>query len=130
MFNNIPADTRPYAYRLGVISLIGLLFWCLAWELWLAPLRVGGSSLALKALPLLFPLMGILKQRMYTWQWSSLFIWLYMTEGLVRAFSDAPAQRWLAWVEVALCSLFFIATLWWIKAKPKNTPLSDIPQST
>ena len=36
--------------RLTSISLIGLLFVCLVWELWLAPLRPGGSMLALKAL--------------------------------------------------------------------------------
>jgi len=38
------------------VSLIALIFLCLAWELALAPIRPGGSSLALKALPLLLPL--------------------------------------------------------------------------
>ena len=37
-------------------SLAALILLCLAWELWLAPLRPGGSYLALKALPLVFPL--------------------------------------------------------------------------
>ncbi len=32
-------------------ALVMLIFVCLAWELWLAPLRTGGSSLAFKALP-------------------------------------------------------------------------------
>ena len=49
-------------------SLIALIFLCVAWELWLAPLRPGGSWLVLKALPLLAPLMGILKGRRYTYQ--------------------------------------------------------------
>ena len=47
---------NPWYNRLPSTSLIGLLFLCLAWELWLAPLRPGGSMLALKALPLLFSL--------------------------------------------------------------------------
>ncbi|MGH8705692.1 MAG: DUF2069 domain-containing protein, partial [Burkholderiales bacterium] len=41
-------------------ALIALIFLCVAWELWLAPLRPGGSWLALKALPLLAPLFGVL----------------------------------------------------------------------
>ena len=50
-------------------SLIALIFLCLAWELWLAPLRPGGSWLALKILPLMAPLFGILRNRVYTFQW-------------------------------------------------------------
>ena len=30
------------------VSLVVLIFLCLAWELWLAPLRTGGSWLVLK----------------------------------------------------------------------------------
>ena len=42
-------------------TLIALIFLCLAWELWLAPLKPGGSWLALKAVFLLAPLFGILR---------------------------------------------------------------------
>ncbi|MEX2241006.1 MAG: DUF2069 domain-containing protein, partial [Burkholderiales bacterium] len=52
-------------------SLIGLLVLCLVWELWLAPLRPGGSLLALKAAPLALPLGGVLAGRRTTYQWSS-----------------------------------------------------------
>jgi uncharacterized membrane protein len=48
----------------AVASLLGLIVLALAWELWLAPLRPGGSWLALKALPLCIPLAGLLKHRM------------------------------------------------------------------
>ena len=61
-------------------SLIGLIFLCLAWELWLSPLRPGGSMLALKALPLLIPLFGILRGKRYTHQWASMLILLYFAE--------------------------------------------------
>jgi len=53
--------------RLAVASLLALIALCLAWELWLAPLRPGGSWLALKVLPLCIPLAGLLKNRMYTY---------------------------------------------------------------
>jgi len=93
----------------AVSSLLGLIVLSLAWELWLAPLRPGGSWLALKALPLCIPLAGLLKHRMYTYRWLSLMIWLYFTEGVVRAWSDMPPGNWLALLEVALCVVLFAA---------------------
>ena len=81
----------------------------LAWELWLAPLRPGGTLLALKVLPLCFPLTGLLKNRMYTYRWLSLLIWLYFTEGVVRAWSDTSPSNYLALIEVLLCVVLFAA---------------------
>src|SRR5512132_154807 len=57
---------------LAVASLLGLIALGLAWELWLAPLRPGGSWVAVKVLPLCFPLAGLLRNRMYTYRWVSL----------------------------------------------------------
>ena len=94
---------------LAVGSLLGLILLCLAWELWLAPLRPGGSWLALKALPLTLPLAGLLKRRMYTYRWVSLLVWLYFTEGVVRAWSDPAPGNWLAGAEILLCLLLFTA---------------------
>jgi uncharacterized membrane protein len=84
--------------RLQVVaasSLIGLIFLCLAWELWLVPLRAGGSALALKAL-LLLALFGILRGRRYTYQWASMLILAFFTEGVVRAWSERGSGQWLA----------------------------------
>ena len=94
---------------LAVSSLMGLIVLGLAWELWLAPLRPGGTLLALKVLPLCFPLTGLLKNRMYTYRWLSLLIWLYFTEGVVRAWSDAAPSNYLATIEVLLCVVLFTA---------------------
>jgi uncharacterized membrane protein len=94
---------------LAVASLIALIALALAWELWLAPLRPGGSWLVLKALPLCLPLAGLLKNRMYTYRWLSLVVWLYFTEGVVRAWSDPPPGAWLAMLEVVLCLMLFAA---------------------
>ena len=93
----------------AVASLIALILLTLLWELWLAPLRPGGSWLVLKALPLCIPLAGLLKHRMYTYRWVSLMVWLYFTEGVVRAWSDQPPGNWLAMVEIVLCLLLFVA---------------------
>ena len=94
---------------LAVASLIALIVLCLAWELWLAPIRPGGSWLALKALPLALPLAGLMKNRMYTYRWVSLMVWLYFTEGVVRATSDRGPSVTLAIAEVFLCLSLFAA---------------------
>jgi len=94
---------------LAVASLLALIALGLAWELWLAPLRPGGSWLALKVLPLCLSLAGLLKNRMYTYRWVSLMVWLYFTEGVVRAYSDAPPSNTLAWLQIVLCLLLFAA---------------------
>ena len=95
--------------RLAVGSLLGLIVLGLGWELWWAPLRPGGSWLALKVLPLCIPLAGLLKNRMYTYRWLSLVVWLYFTEGVVRATSDRAPSAYFAMVEVALCLVLFAA---------------------
>jgi uncharacterized membrane protein len=94
---------------LAVASLLGLIVLGLAWELWLAPLREGGSWWAIKVLPLTVPLAGLLKNRMYTYRWVSLLVWLYFTEGVVRATSESGISMWLAVVEVLLCIALFVA---------------------
>lgn len=91
--------------------LIALLVLCLAWEMWLAPLRPGGSFLALKAAPLALPLTGILAGRRYTYQWSSMLILAYFAEGVVRAWSERGVSQWLAAAETALSLVFFASAV-------------------
>jgi len=88
-----------------------LIVLCLAWELWLAPLRPGGSLMALKALPLAFPLKGIFSGHRYTYQWSSMLILAYFAEGATRAFSEKGLSQALAGGEVLLSLLFFAAAV-------------------
>lgn len=105
---------------LAVGSLLGLIVLGLAWELWLAPLRPGGSWLALKVLPLTLPLAGLLKHRMYTYRWVSLMVWIYFTEGAVRATSDTGLSAVLAAVEVLLCLLLFTACALHVRIRLKG----------
>lgn len=92
-------------------ALCALIVLCLAWELWLAPLRSGGSLLALKALPLALPLTGIVKGKRYTYQWSSMLILAYFAEGVTRAWAETGLSRNLALGEAALSLLFFAAAV-------------------
>jgi uncharacterized membrane protein len=99
----------PIAWTRGVAvgSVLALIVLGLAWELWLAP--TGQRTLALKVLPLLLPLPGLWRNRMYTYRWLSLMVWLYFTEGVVRATSDRGPGAALGLVELLLCLLLFAA---------------------
>ena len=105
-----------------VASLVGLIVLGVLWEMVLAPVRPGGSLLALKVLPLILPLAGVMKNRMYTYRWLSLLVWLYFTEGVVRAWSDKPPSNYLAMVEVFLCLVLFTACSLHVKIRFKGIP--------
>ncbi len=92
---------------LAFASLLGLIVLGLAWELWLAP--TGSGTLAIKVLPLLLPLPGLWRARMYTYRWVSLLVWIYFAEGVVRATTDKGLSAVLAAIQVLLCLLLFVA---------------------
>lgn len=94
---------------LAAASLVALIFLCLTWELWLAPLRPGGSWLMLKALPLLAPLFGVLHRQIYTFKWAVLLVLVYFAEGLVRGLAESGISSRLAMLE-ALFALVFVAS--------------------
>jgi uncharacterized membrane protein len=101
----------PLLRRAASGALLALIVLCLAWELWLAPLRPGGSLIALKALPLFFPLKGIWNGNRYVYQWSSMLILAYLAEGITRAWSERGTSQLLAGAEIALSLLFFAAAV-------------------
>ena len=117
---NTPSPQVAASRILAVGSLLGLILLSLLWELWLAPLRPGGTWLAIKALPLCIPLAGLLKNRMYTYRWVSLMVWLYFTEGVVRAYSDRPPSAWLALAETLLCLVLFTACAMHVRLRLKR----------
>jgi uncharacterized membrane protein len=96
--------------------LLMLILLCFAWELWLAPLRPGGSWLALKVLPLLWIAPGIARGRLYTFRASTMLILVYFAEGTVRAYSDLGMSSMLALAEIALTSLFFVLAIAHVRA--------------
>lgn len=101
---------RPL-YLVANGSLLLLIVLCIAWELFLAPLRPGGSWMVLKALPLLLPLPGLLRARRYTCQWGSLLSLAYFIEGVVRAFSDPAPSSYLAAIEIVLATTLFFSLI-------------------
>jgi len=111
----------PHLLRVTASGLlVALILLCLAWELWLAPLRPGGSYLALKALPLVFPLIGIFEGKRRTYQWSSMFVLAYFAEGVVRAWSERGASQWLAGAEIFLSLGYFAAAVGYARLGRSN----------
>jgi len=110
----------------AVLSLLGLIVLSLLWERWLAPIRPGGSWLMLKAVPLLLPLRGLLHGKRYTYQWSSLLILAYLTEGLVRASSDTGASQILAMIELVLAGICFVSLLWFCRSTRPSLTHPDL----
>jgi uncharacterized membrane protein len=104
--------TARSAYAIcAAAALVALIVLALVWEKWLAPLRPGGSALVFKALPLAFALPGVLRRRLYTFQWASMLILLYVAEGVVRGMTDAQPSAQLGWLETALAVLFLACAL-------------------
>lgn len=107
-----------WTQAVAVASLLGLIVLGLAWELWLAP--TGQRTWALKVLPLALPLAGLLKNRLYTYRWVSLLVWLYFTEGVVRASSDRGASVPLALLEALLSLTLFAACAAHVRWRLRN----------
>lgn len=104
----------------SIVSLIALALLCIAWEGKLAPLRPGGSMLILKALPLLLPLLGILRGKIYTYQWSSMLVLLYLAEGMVRAMTDKGLSATLALAELGIATVFFFSAIFYVRSRARG----------
>jgi uncharacterized membrane protein len=113
------------AWRAALGCLLALIALCLAWELVLAPLKPGGSWLALKALPLLAPLFGILHERRYTFQWTTLLIWLYAAEGATRVMTDTGLSARLALLEAVLALAYFGFAVVFLRASRRGRSQID-----
>ena len=106
-----------------LVALLGL---TLLWELWLAPLRPGGSWLALKTLPLLLPLFGVIRGRIYTYRWAMMLVLAYFTEGVVRAYAERGTVAALAAIEIALSIAFFASAIAYVRVA-RSRPASIEP---
>jgi uncharacterized membrane protein len=124
---SLPTPTVNLTRWLAVVSLLGLIVLGVAWELFIAPLRPGGSSLVLKVLPLFIPLAGLLKNRMYTYRWVSLMVWFYFTEGVVRAYSDRAPGNYCAMLQVLLCLILFTACALHVRIRLRDAKSATAP---
>ena len=115
---NEPDSVVRATRALALGGLLGLIALGLLWELWLAP--TGSGTLALKVVPLMLCVAGLLRHRMYTFRWLSLLIWLYFLEGVVRATSESGLSAWLAMGEIVLSVSLFAVSGVYIRWRLRN----------
>lgn len=119
--NPRPPDAPARFTRAWVLgSTVALIVLGLVWELWLA--RTGSGTLAIKVLPLLLPLAGLWRFRLYTYRWLSLLIWIYAGEGLLRATSERGWSVPLAVAELVLSMIIFVGCVMHVRGRLRNKP--------
>jgi uncharacterized membrane protein len=69
----------------------------------------------LKAVPLLTPLFGLLRGRLYTFRWTPFLSLPYLCEGLVRAWTEHGAGRSLALAEIVLSLGLLAGTITYVR---------------
>src|SRR5262245_36172714 len=115
------SDALIGASRAALLALlVALIALGLAWELWLAP--TGARSLALKVLPLSWPLAGVWAWRLASVRALSLLVWLYVAEGALRAATERGVSAQLAWLELLLCAALFAACVVHIRSRSTPAP--------
>lgn len=97
--------------RKAVALLAALALFEALWELWLAPLKPGGSWLALKALPLAWVWFPFARGERRARQIASLLLPLYAGEGIVRALTEQGRHAVVAALATALALGALIALL-------------------
>jgi uncharacterized membrane protein len=129
---NAPTVMKPIAPAASVVRgsrtavvvlLVALVLLGLLWELWLAP--TGSHALALKVLPLLLPLPGVLALRVRSYQALSLLVWVYVAEGATRAASERGLSAQLAALEVVLCIALFAACVIHIRHRTRAVAIGQ-----
>lgn len=113
-----PADPDSARWQRLAVALVGALVLLeLLWELFLAPLRPGGSWLALKALPLALVWLGLARGSRKVWQVTSLLLLPYFAEGVVRALTESGRHAVVAWMVTVLAAAAFVALLRSLRAR-------------
>mgnify|MGYP002742639476 FL=1 len=114
-----PATLRAACQRwrlLTVVLVAALILLGSLWELWLAPLRPGGSMLALKVVPLVFVLPALWRGWVRAYQLWTMLILLYLCEGIVRGMSDPNGlSATLGWLEALLSAGSYVTLMLYVR---------------
>jgi uncharacterized membrane protein len=109
------------SYRLGRAAWFALIALQWIWHGWLAPPQTMPIWLVLTLTvgPLLLPLLALRRDLRRALLWVGVLSLFYFCHGVAEAWS-APAERWLALVEVALTLLLIGALGAGVKRKPRS----------
>ena len=104
-------DAAARWQRIAVATVAALILLDVLWEIWLAPLKPGGSWLAIKALPLAIAWPALARGARKARQWLTLLLPLYVAEAIVRAVSERGRHAIVASVAAVLIVVAFAALL-------------------
>ena len=102
---------RAALMRVTLFATLASIGWLLLWEIVVAPLRPGGSLLALKAIPLALCVPALMRDSRRARQWLALLLPWYFAEALVRALTGQGRAMLAAIVAAVLLATAFLALL-------------------
>ena len=115
----VPPWTAARWHRSAVALLAALALLEAVWELGLAPLRPGGSWLALKAVPLALIWVPLVRGARKARQGASLLLPLYAAEGVVRALTESGRHALVAACATALATAGLVSLLMSFRAEKR-----------
>lgn len=101
------------------LSALLLCLLALYWELLGAPLRPGGSLIALKVVPLVLCLPALWRSSLYAMQGVSMLVLLYMAEAIIRAMGEPYPSAGYAWAAFILSWLCFFTCILYVRPYKK-----------
>lgn len=110
--------------RLALVGYFGLLFWTALWQLTLSPTGVYQTFTIpiIWIIPLLFPLLGIIRGNPYTHAWANFVVMFYLLHGLTAIYTEQN-ERIYALIEVLLASTMFIGCSFYARFRGRELGL-------
>jgi len=105
------SGVRAALMRVALFATLASIGWMPLWESVVAPLRPGGSLLALKCVPLALCVPGLMRDTRRARQWLVLLLPWYFAEALVRALTEHGRASMAAIVGATLVTVAFAALL-------------------
>ena len=86
------------------------------WYAWLAPSTHFPAGMAVSFLltPLVFPLIGIIKGKPYTYTWAAYISLIYFAHGIGETYSE-PDQRLYGSLEILLSLMWFTGSIYYAR---------------
>lgn len=108
------------SHRPAAACWLALIVLTLLWDGLFAPLHTGRMLLLIKLLPLCLPVRGIVSGRIYTYQYCSMLVLAYFTEGVMRLFDAPSGSLYFAAAQTVLSVAFFVLCLCYLHQFKKN----------
>jgi len=126
------AITTKRLQFLALSGYFGLLTWVIIWH-FVLEVNQAYSTLFLILfwiVPLLLPLVGMVKGKPYTYAWANFVVMIYFLHGLTAIYTEP--QWWYAVIELVFATMMFIGCCYYARARGRELglklkKLSELP---